>query len=92
MIMKVFDVPIQVYQAAAIYAKGTGEEVYINDLCIGADARAFVHCIKVVDGEMKLDIIYITHDIHPTIMDRCKSDSLKVSAYMGNLTKGVPSE
>lgn len=85
--MTIFNVPVEVYQAYSAYAIKTGEEVYVNDLCIGNDARAYIHAISTEEGELKFTPIYITHDLHSTIMDRCNSDTDKVNKFMEELSE-----
>lgn len=87
--IRVFSVPVQMYQASAVYASETGKEVYLNDLCIGEDSRAFIHSITVSDGKMKLTPVYLTTSLHDTIMDRCESDLIAVKEFMAEKVKEV---
>lgn len=80
--IRVFNVPVQVYQACGIYASETGEEVYVNDLCIGEDSRAFIHSITVEDGELIFTPVYLTSDKHKTVMARCKEDEVKIEKFV----------
>lgn len=90
--MTVFQVPVEVYQAYATYAKETGEEVCINDLIIGSDARAYIHVIGYEGNGPKFTPLYITHDIQDTIMDRCNVDSEKVQKFMKEYTDKMKGE
>lgn len=91
--IRVFNVPVQVYQAAGLYALQTGEEVYVNDLCIGEDSRAFIHSITIDDEEeMVFTPVYLTSDVHSTIMKRCAEDMDKVQEHMAVFAKGVSDE
>lgn len=84
--IRVFSVPVQVYQAAGLYASETGEDVYVNDLCIGEDSRAFIHSINVEDDELIFTPIYLTSDKHKTVMEKCKADEVKVMKFMKEAT------
>lgn len=80
--IKVIPVPVSVYQAYATYALDTGEEVYLNNLSIGEDGRAFIHSVTAANGKMKLNTIYITSEIHKTVFKRCAEDLNKVDTHM----------
>lgn len=90
--LNVFKVPVQVYQACAAYASETGEEVYVNDLSIGEDARAFIRSVSCVGGKMKLNSIYLTSDVHATALRRTQTDLEKVNAFMAKRAEETKDE
>lgn len=83
--LSIFKVPVEVYQAFAGCAASTDEELFIKDLMIGNDARAYVNVVSVIDGEVKFTPFYLTHEHHSSLMQRCEEDLVKVETYMKGL-------
>lgn len=79
--MKLVEVPVAVFQGFAMYAKGTGEEVYINNAIVGDDGRVFIHKISVEDDELKFTPVYLTSDVQEWFLDRCAEDLVKVEKF-----------
>lgn len=90
--IRVSSVPVQVYQACSTYVLDTGNEVYVNDMLIGPDARAYIHTITRVNGKIVMTPLYLTADVHPTVMKRCFDDIAKVDAHMAIISKELRNE
>lgn len=86
------EVPVEVYQACSMYVLETGKEVWVNDVIIGADAKAYIQSISRVKGELKITPVYLTSTIHPTALKRCHEDIAAVDAYCGAKLKEKTNE
>ncbi|MGL5100706.1 MAG: hypothetical protein ACRC6B_11895 [Fusobacteriaceae bacterium] len=88
--IRLSSVPVEVYQACSMYVLETGNEVYVNDIMIGADAKAFLHSFTRVKGELKITPVYLTADIHSTALKRCQKDIATVNEYMKAKVEEAP--
>lgn len=84
--INITNTPKEVIEAYCHYCYDTGETVWLREVIIGDDGKAFLYSVHKEDDTIKMSPIYLTGDIHGTVNDRMNKDEEKVTEFFKELS------